>query len=320
MVRVKVDEVIDLSPKVNDRELDHLMPKRLFCKRLSFTLKDTNRAVANGIRRTVMSELLVKALTFDYEDFSTTNPFLINTMILKRFRLIPIDQAVPDDAVFELHAANKTNHVAYVYTRQISIKAGAGLKGLPFNENIPLFTLEAGTSVDIKNIRVISDYGYNFAGHAVAYNATSLALDQKPINLFLPADDPNRGIPSRQSNPREWRITFNTTGAMAPHDIVRAACDNIIERLRNVEKLLYSIQASKDLHVLTINGESDTIGNLIMCTGLEIYPDIDFITYVTSVGKRRCTIKVRTTEDITILFKTIIRTIVAQFTEIKKAF
>lgn len=316
-MKVQIDPVIDLSPKVSDKEFEDLLPKRLFCKRMSFVISPVNNAIANGLRRTICEELLSKALIFDFNDFKTNNAFSINTMILNRFRQIPIDQSTPLDTVFELHEVNKTDREVYVYSGQMRIKHGA-LKRLPFNENIPLFTLEPGKEVSIDNIRIVTDYGYNYAGHALACNVVSLAEDQKPVDLF--SDAPDRGIPSRLSNPQKWRIAFNTTGAMDPYEMVRAACDNIIERMGTVEKLLYSIVASGDLHVLVINGETDTVGNLLMRTILDLYPSVDFVAYDVTTGRRQVTIKIRTAEDVSMVFKAAIRQIVATYNDIKKSF
>ncbi len=327
LIKVNNIQVSDLTPNIKDASLTHLLPTTLFPKRISFDVEGVSSAVSNGLRRTVMNEMLATAMWFEYEHYSSDNPFAINSMILNRIRLIPIDQRTPIDAVFELDVQNKTDRTQYVYARDIRIINPGGkmannskttpLKKLPFNETFALFTLEPGRWLRISKITVRQDYGYQFAGHSLTSNAVSLPLDQKPVNPY----DPNAGgIPSRMSNPRHYRIAFNTTGAMEPKDIVVAACDNLIARLQNIQNLLYSIESSDDMYVLKIEGESDTISNLITKTTDDLYPDIRAAVANVDSVVRRTSIRIRCDEDINLLYNTVTKHIIRQYTEIKKAF
>jgi len=319
--------ITDISPKIKNPSLEQYMPKTLFPKHFEFKIAGVSNAVSNAIRRTAACELLVSGLHVDLEDIKINDPFAFHEMIINRFRLIPIDQRTPLDAVFELTAVNTTDDVRDVKASEIRIASpGKGtserpqLKKLPFNETYTLFTLGAGKSAEIKNIGLYQEYGFNegYGAHVVAINAASVALDQKPINTYEP-DDGN-GIPSRISNPREWKISFNTNGTMEPKAIVAAVCDNIISRVQSIHDLLYSIQNNGDEYILTIDGESDTLGNLFMKTVCDIYPDIRAITYSTSSVGRVLTLRIRCDEDINTIYGTTIKHIVGAFNEIKKYF
>lgn len=313
-------KITDLTPVIKDPSLTHLIPKTLFPKHVTFVISEASNAVANGIRRTLANELLTSVMWFEYEHFTSNNPFSINSMILNRFRLIPIDQKTPIDAVFELDVQNKSDKEAYVYTSQIKIinpgsKNGTPLKKLPFNETFPLFTLLPGKWLRITKITMYRGFGYKFAGHSLSSNCVCLPLDQKPINLYLPPDS-DRGIPSRLSNPRKYSIEFNTTGAMDPAAMMVAVCDNIIARVQN---LLYSIEASNNIYIINIDGESHTIGNLLMRTITDLY-EIMAVTYNVDSVARKVTLRIRCDEDINTLMTSVIKHIVRQYTDIKKAF
>lgn len=319
-------EIRDLSPKIKDPRFEKYLPKTLFPKHMEFVLGGVSGAVANGIRRTIMCELLVSAMYVEYEDIQTNDKFIIPELVMKRLRMIPIDQSCPLDATFELNVTNTTDIIRDVKASEIRIVSGGRgtkerpqLKKLPFNETFTLFTLEAGMSCKITNIGIHQDFGFieGSGMHVVAFNCASVSVDQIPINVYEPDD---KGIPSSISNPRVWRIKFNTNGTMRPESIIAYACDNIIQRVQSVQDLLYLIQNNNDEYVLVIDGESDTIGNLFMKTICDIYPDIRAVAYsVNSVG-RVLTMRVRCDEDINSVFTTAIKHIVRIYTEIKKHF
>lgn len=304
----------DLTPKVDDPAIIQLLPKTLFPKQLSFELSGVNNAIANGLRRAIASEILVSALWFEYDDYECTNPFCINTMIRNRIQCMPIDQSTPLDAVFELDYQNKTDNVIDV--KSGSIRAVGGGK-LPFNETFTLFTLEPGKSIKIKRITIRQDYEYNFAGYCLGFNAVCLPLDQTPINAFEPAAG---GISSSVANPTKYRIQFNTNGGMDTRRIVLAACDSIITRVQNVQNILYMISAEDNIYLLTIVGESDTLGNLFMRHINDLYPNIHSVTYTNDPVIRSLELKIICDEDIVSLFGSVIDHIVKQFTAIRAAF
>jgi DNA-directed RNA polymerase subunit L len=326
MAQVTVDNISidDMTPKVKDPEARKLLPSTLFPERLSFNLHGVNNAVSNAIRRTVLCELLVSALYADSTNVTTNDEFIIHEMITKRLRMIPIDQYTPLDATFELIVENSTSHVKDIKSAEIRIvnpgrESRSALRRLPFNETYTLFTLAAGKSLRIPNIRINQAYGYeNGDGmHAVAFNAVSIAVDQKPINLYIPNDD---GLPSSLSDPRVWRIAFNTNGSMPAKKIVIAACDNLIFRISSISDLLDKIVSSGNEYILTINGESDTIGNLFMKTITDLFPDIIAITYSASSVIRSITIRMRCNEDINVLYNDTIKHLVKMFGIIKSYF
>lgn len=307
--------VTDLSPKVKNPAIQKYLPSGYFPKHIEFNIKGVSNAVSNGLRRTIGGELLVKALFAEFENLTTTDVFIIPEMVLKRLRMIPLDQSTPLNATFEIDATNDTPNVRDVKSSEIKIIGG--MKKLPFNETFTLFTLQPGRACNIKPIGIHQAYGFTEGDgmHCVACNTVSICTDQTPINMYT-----GEGISSSVANPREWKIAFNTNGTMAPKDIVKSACDNIIARVMSVQELLYSIENKNDEYSLTIEGESDTLGNLFMRTISDLYPDIRAVTYSGVNVGRTLTIRVRCDEDINTIFTTAIKQIVKTYGDIKKYF
>ncbi len=313
---------IDLKPKLDNPALEVFLPKHYFAQRIELDIYNVSNAVSSAIRRTLSTELLVKAMTCKYDDITTTDIFIIPEMITKRISMIPIDQRCPLDMVFELTAVNATAVIRDVKTHELHIvNRGKQLAGhkpmthIPFNDNMTLLTLHPGKSIHIANIRINQSYGYIYGDgmYTVAFNATSTALDQTPINMY---EDPNVGTPSSRANARKWHLAFNTNGTMSTTAILAATCDNLINRVTLVSTLLENINTKNDEYILTINGETHTIGNLFMRTICDLYPDITAVTYSVGDIERVCTIHVRCTEDISEVFTSTIREIVRIFKEI----
>jgi len=318
MTSIKVSNinVIDLSPSVKDPALAKFISKNLKPERIEFTLGGVNNAIANGIRRTAACELPVKHMICNYEDIKTRDKFIIPEMIIKRLMMIPLSQSCDGSAVFEIDVANNTAAPMDIKTSLVKAVSGYRGKTLPFNETFTLLTLNPGKTLNIKNIRIETHYGFEsgFGMCTMAHNASSVSVDQQPINMYDPGAG---GIPSRMSNPKVYRISMNSNGAMPARDIIKRTCDNLIERVNIVKDLLSSIEVNADEYVLIIKGESDTIGNLFMRTITDLFPDIRAVTYLISNFSREATIRVRCDEDINTIFSTSIKHIVRVYTSIR---
>lgn len=314
-------KITSFKSKIKDPAFGHLLPKNIFPEHMEFNILNVSNAVSNGIRRTITCELLVNSMICNYEDIETNDMFIIREQIIKRIRTIPVDQKTPLDTMFSLVSSNETAEVRDIKSGEIKIikSKSSGTHKLPFNETFTLFTLQPGKFIKISNITMNPAFGYNSDDgmHVVAFNAASTALDQEPINAYVVN---STGIPSRISNPREWKISFNTNGTMPPKQIIFAACDNLISRITSVRELLTNIENNGDEFTLTVVGESDTIGNLFERTICDLYPNIKAVSYSCSNVDRSLTVRIRTDDDIKNIFDTTIKEIIAIYTKIKKYF
>jgi DNA-directed RNA polymerase subunit L len=320
---------IGVDPSLlKDKSLAHLIPTRLIPQHCEVTISGVNNAVSNGIRRTIACELPVFALNCEYADITTNDMHIIPEMIQKRLMQIPIDQKI-QDIVLELEIVNKGPVAIDIKTKDFRIVKG-DRGGRPFNDTLTLLTLAPEKYIKITNIRLTRDYGY-IEGHGMqvlAINTVSVCTDQIPINMYASwtaekdgENKPNTepvGIPSRLADPQVWKISFNTNGTLDPKEILQMACDNIIERLGVVTDLLPNIENNDDQYILTIHGESHTIGNLLMKTICDMYPDIKMVTYNVMSVERQVTIRVRCDDEIKSVFTNVINRLAEIFRSIKR--
>jgi DNA-directed RNA polymerase subunit L len=347
-ITVKDFKVKKLTPNV-PAQYKHLLPTVLVQESCSFIISGCSNAVANAIRRTAACELKVAYLSCQYEDIVTTDPFIIPEMIQKRLRMIPVLQSVKPDAVFSLDVVNAT-------TTPMDVKTGSLVSKGPraFDETITILTLGAGHSLKINNVKIAHEYGYvpEYGMCCVAFNAVSTCKDVTPIDVYADRNAENaaagvagsvagtvgtvgtagtvgtigtigtvdatyvKGVRSQIADPRVWEIKFNTNGTLPSKDIVVLSCQEIISRLKTVLSLLYTIINNESKYTLSINGESDTIGNLLVKTIDELYPDVEAATYSVPSIERSVTIRILYGDDINTLYKNVVNHLVGIFEKI----
>jgi DNA-directed RNA polymerase subunit L len=314
VVNLKVE---NWKPKLKNKALEKYMPKTLIPEHCSVDLHGISAAFSNGIRRTIAGELPVKCMIVDYSTFKTDEVFIIPEMVIKRFKMIPIRQTVSNNAKFSLDVRNNTNELIDIKSSEIKMAGGGHL---PFNETFTLFTLHPDKYCKIDHITVGEIFGYN-AGDGMGVlgvNAAHIVLDQTPFNMYE-VDEQGYpiGTPSRISNPRKWQLSFTTNGSMPAIEILKNACANICERLNKTLKYMSGIENNDDEYILTIPGETYTIGKIINRSIHELYPDIRAVTSsVANIG-RIAYVKVRTDDDINVIFNSAISHAVKVYTTIR---
>ena len=93
---------------------------------------------------------------------------------------------------------------------------------------------------------------------------------------------------------------------MSAYDIFKLSCDEIINRLNNIKTFIDSIELHKDISILRINKESDTIGNILIKSICDDYPNISAATYNCNNVTHELIIRIRTNDNATdIINKTI---------------
>lgn len=295
---------VEVLKRIVPEKYKHLLPTTLIPEVVTFELEgnDINNAVANGLRRTIAGELPVKAMTCSIEinNFATTDEYVIPEMIRLRLKQIPLKQDCPINIKFDLNFTNNTPENINVKTGNMSITSGQ-LRRLPFNENITILILRPNQSINIKEIEVVSDFGYipGSGMHVMAVQTSIEALDQEPLNVY---NTPVTGIPSREADPHHYKVRFITNGVINAKELVKMACDSIIERAKLFKEAVTGAISDGNLYTIVIVNESHTIGNLVVKTISEIFPGIDFVSYaphLTILNAIRITI--RTDEDIGIV-------------------
>lgn len=286
--------ITDNTPRASNPAIAKLLPKNLTREKISFVLNGVNNAISNGLARTICDEMPVIALYVPISNIKKTDPHHLEEMIAKRIRMIPLDQSCDRNATFSLDAVNDGLEIRDVKSSEIKWRG----KQLPFNETFTICTLAPGCLITIIDITIREDYGYvkGSGMHSVAYATESIAIDVKPfdMNAAYSANPPSDcGTPTRMANPRQYRVGFCTNGTMSAKRIVVAACDELIKRIKIIMSLLDTITSHPSGYVLTVAGETDTLGNLYMRTMIDLYPAIDFIVYTVSKFERSVDIIVR---------------------------
>lgn len=314
-------KVEDIKIKKITYNVSHKMLPKLLHERVSFKLKDINSSIANALRRTISLELEVKYLYA--EDVKTNDPYIIPEQIISRLAMIPIKQTVHDDAKFSLDVINGEKHHKYINTS--SIKYNDKHSETLFND-MPLLVLQPTRYIKIKDIKIKKSFGFE-PGHGMnvlAVHCLSIVdpdAPEQPVNNY----EPNKKniLSSSNSNPKDWLISFKTNGTMKGKDIVKMACDNIINRLQSVKELYHNIISTNSngacTYLLRIEGESHTLGCLFMKYICENYPVV-YCVYQSIPTERSCILKIKYHDDIKDLLNDTIEKLSKIFQEIKKAF
>lgn len=274
----------DLIPKVTNKKWADmkLIPTVLVPYKGSFEIKNGNSALANSIRRSIMSEYMTKTYYFLYVDFSSDDVYLPKDMILDRIRLIPINQKVDENATFSLNVRNDTKTIMAVTVKDIVVneKMSGASKAPIANQQTIIAYLNPGRSFSIKKISIRKSRGYDHASYSVASNVVSLALGEESEK------------PSSISNPTHHRIEFICNGGVPGRTLISNVCRDLIERFEGVRNLLPTLMKTGNVSALTIRGETDTISALLCKTIYLQNRDINMVTYFNDAIIRMTTIRI----------------------------
>lgn len=268
---------------------------------VEFQLSGVNVAVANAMRRVLMSELFVKSMYFDLDQFTTNDPFLIVDYIQSRIRQIPIHQSAEGDITLDVTAGDKPMKI---FTKHLKTK-----QQKIFNPNIEICTLGAHFHLKI-NIKITKMRGTDFGANIISTGAVCLPLDQVPFSVAN-----ETGVRSTMADPHKFLIKFNTNGTDAPKTILINVCNNIINRVTHISKMPNLVKSQEALHAITIPEETDTIGALITRTMFDLYgKQITYINYFVKEYNNVCEIKFKYTAGdkdkmVESTFKKIIKTL-----------
>jgi hypothetical protein len=300
---------------MDDPELATLLPKTgEHPVRTEAILLGVNSAIANGLRRALLSEMSTLALVIDKNTWSTTDEFAIVDMIITRVLLITLTQAqVKPGMKFTLRANNETDAPQDILTRQFArdsdsgdtSKKERGHDALPFFDTIVVLTLRPHRKISFTAV-VTQGIGRDHAAFNTAFTSISIPLDQRPLS------HPSTGFPNVEpelpyneraqylascmvSDPHDYMLIFETAGKGTDGAIILArALDNLIGRVEAVrtssvsqgqEKQREGSSASlatSDLDTvgvftITIPNETDTVGQIFAKSAIVVHPDIDYV-------------------------------------------
>lgn len=264
-------KIVDISPKL-EGDAAKLLPTVLRPETCSFQLDNVSVAIASGIRRVILSGVRAKRLTFELDDYKTNDPHArLHDFVQNRINSIPIMQSIDDATQYSIDIKNDSPIEIEVMTSDLKVVKGS--KKPMFDETIPIVTLQPERFLQIDNIFVESGYEYEHGTYCLTDAAKALSLDVEPYDMYT-----GKGVSSSESDPRSHYIEFNTNGTIDCKKIVADTCDTIIQRLKKIRDLSYTMVEIGYSHVLAIIGEDDTTGEIIAKTMSDIYPEIEGVT------------------------------------------
>lgn len=274
-VIVEPIQTISLAPRVTDSKFTALLPKYgEHPIRSSVIIHGINNAIANGIRRVLLTESSSMALYIDQDSFITDDPFIMIDMITQRVLLIPLVQSmVHKNMRFTLDVANDSDEPMDVHSAHLILvaKVPSGKSSardvLPFYETINIVTLQPHKKIQFAADIIVGN-GMDNAIFAAAFTAMSIPLDERPIDICdedirvgtpqdsekvpmktfkdaessrvaqpLPYNDRARYLQSSSiSDPHVYQIIFETVGKGDPELILTRAIDILISRLKNTKE------------------------------------------------------------------------------------
>lgn len=288
-------KLTDYSPEIKgyDNILKQIVLKHTL---IEFTVKNCSSAAANVFRRIPGGELALKYMTSEYEQLETNDEFIIPEMILERVKMIPVLQTVPGTVKFHLNESNDSPVVKTIFTSSLR----ASDSKIYFDQNIPLVDLKSGRAIKLEST-VGTAYTYEQGMVSAVSQVSSTAVGVDIINELESPD----GQKSSNSDPRVHKISMISNGMMEPKAIIKATCDTIISRLETIKSALSELTGVNSEYVLTIMGESDTIGNLLMKEAWDRYPSMNYMTYQIPPDIRQLTIRISAEDPKSILKDTI---------------
>ncbi len=293
---------IDLA-KTQYAAFKHLIPD-IPNQRLSFELTDSNLAIANGLKRSIKSEILVRYLTVSLTDIFSTDPNVAGEVIRKRIEMIPIPQDTPIGSTYSIRFENKSDIYVDVPSSEIKHRGSTPAK---FIQSIPIVNIDSYHSFVVDNITVAETKGYLNSRVSVGRCGYDI-LDHDMKNNS-----------TNNSNPTHFYLQIETPGNIDPKYIVRTAIDSIIARLGAIDYSLAKIEYN--VYKLFIPNETHTIGNLLArYIYFHVDPTIEYVgARIGHPSKRELTMDIRHPQGEQ-LCKKAVELITQELNILKKAF
>lgn len=263
---------------ISQTEARDLLPKKSKIT-VKFELSETNSDIANGIRRCLVDEIVVKSFDFnEYIDFVCDDPYILCDFIKKQICLLPINQEFNyNDITISLKKINNTTEIIDVSSDDF-ILSGTAQKNLEeiIGKNIILIRLRPGKTITINNINICSGVAYTDAGKfSLCSNVTYEILNVNPV---VETRLGQTGTSSLLTNPTHFCIQYTThRNIQNPLYLMVVCCETLITRLNaiytdmcNIKNSdityfshLLTLETTGNLHKIQIRNEYWTIINLI---------------------------------------------------------
>lgn len=235
---------------------------------VEFELHNTVSDLANAIRRCLVEELDVVALSADVKDIETDDRYILPDVVISQLESLPINQEIEFDAnSLELKAINTSTEIRTVFSNSISISDKASSNSISvkdiLSDNLFITKLHATKSIHIKHMKLIKGKALTDANSfTLLSNITYKILDINP-----------KSQSSLTSQPSKFKLGYTTSRNISAKKPIIMCCINLIDRLESILKELVTdnphgfhveIEDHPDnLHHIYIDNEYWTMANLL---------------------------------------------------------
>ena len=255
---------------------------------LNFKISGISLPIANGLRRTVISDL--NSVVIDDIMIEKNSSFINDEIVKSRLKYIPVyidtNNNDLDSYLIELDVSNDTNDVVVVTTKDIKVFNKNTNKYLDstiffppseFDSYIEIVSLKAKSSINLRSSLKVSDKSSYPQNPICSMAVFTASIDETKIREIFSEkfskDSVNTGIDiiRRQLNYSEYKdyvsdtdfdFCFETTGFYSNIEIIKRALSVLIERF---EVFSGDFTFLIDLNCVNINigTESYTFGNIL---------------------------------------------------------
>jgi DNA-directed RNA polymerase subunit L len=268
---------------------------------LSFELKESNEAFANGIRRVFNDELEVKALDIKPQDIETDDKFILPDLIRERINLLAFPQSVPnkfkdgdklalDSYVFQLRLENQSEDIIKVYAKDIRLKIGSKIIDPGnnfFNQNIQICSLRPRSYLYLNNIHVSKKFGYDNNTHCMGtcryecinVDFTKSCLDQELTDFKIELCDNSQSSHSEMVSMIYENLLFRLSKfqKLVNDYEIPPDSDSNVEQVLNANMELYIIKNTKVVD-LKAEGDKGSVGKASVDDLYEIHVNNEYHT------------------------------------------
>lgn len=232
-----------------------------------FKLSNVHYSYANAFRRVLLDEMKTKKMTFDNNDFETTDAYLLYDFLQSRLIQLPLDQKCPKNEKFHIEVENSSLDPINVMSSQFKSKY------IP--DTFRICQLNSNCKLKV-TCHIEEKFGFEDEKHTIVSSVTILPKTVKN-SLTL------GGI--RDDFTGQFNCTMND-----PIELLNEVCKIITAKFNRILKGLQdlngntsgqndilSITKKNDKYDITISEETYTAGNLLVDYIYEMKPEVGFV-------------------------------------------
>lgn len=293
-------------------------PQEIKFNLISNDTKEFNSSIANGIRRTALSEIKsVKRLVPTKFETNDANLNALMDDIIHWFEMMPILQTVPEEFKTKLNYTNNTQSDQTLRTSMI----GDNISN--YINDYQIIDIAPGRYINIE-FEIKKKHSFEDGKYKLVNKAISIPVEKNSKGEYVLANFSNRNTATTSF--KNFKIIIGTNGEVKPDKLIKDVYEDIKIRLGYIKKILNNFKFQDEPTgkntfitngILSINNESKTITQMIINKVYELIPDIPYIAdWYPDETVRNVEIKIKftiTREEMIRVFSTAIDDLIGLF-------